>query len=79
MRFVRGFDDQILEALESGNRAIHYEAMVRGSRDPVANPFRPSGRRLFCRFGQVSRRFWRLVHKPGLTGFKEGFAKSGDR
>jgi len=27
MRFVRGFDDQILEALESRNEDIHYEAV----------------------------------------------------
>jgi len=27
MRFVGGFDEQILEALESGNREIHYEAV----------------------------------------------------
>jgi HEAT repeat protein len=27
MRFVRGFDQQILEALESGNPDIHYEAV----------------------------------------------------
>lgn len=27
MRFVRGFDDQILEALESENEDIHYEAV----------------------------------------------------
>jgi hypothetical protein len=27
MRFVRGFDDQILAALESGNPDIHYEAV----------------------------------------------------
>lgn len=28
MRFVRGFDEQILDALESQNRDIHYEAVV---------------------------------------------------
>ena len=28
MRFVRGFDQQILEALDSKNQDIHYEAVL---------------------------------------------------
>ena len=28
MRFVRGFDEQILEALDNGNPDIHYEAVI---------------------------------------------------
>jgi hypothetical protein len=28
MRFIRGFDEQILEALNSRNESIHYEAVI---------------------------------------------------
>lgn len=28
MRFVRGFEDQILEALDNANPDIHYEAVI---------------------------------------------------
>jgi hypothetical protein len=35
MQFVRGFDEQILEALDSPNADIHYEAVVAAGNWPV--------------------------------------------
>jgi len=36
MRFVRGFDEQILEALESRNESIHYEAVLAAGNSELA-------------------------------------------
>jgi hypothetical protein len=36
MRFVRGFDEQILEALDSKNESIHYEAVLAAGNSEVA-------------------------------------------
>ena len=55
MRFVMGFDDQALEALNSTNPAIHYEAVVAAGNWGVTPPGRTlptcshqSGRRSRC-------------------------------